>query len=220
MADEALVVGEDGVARCGWGSSPDIYIHYHDTEWGRTTVDERTLFEKLCLEGFQSGLSWLTILRKRPNFREAFDNFDAETVAAFDDGDVARLLGDEGIIRHRGKIEATINNAQCLLDMHVAGETLAGLIWSTEDPARDDVGRPGPQSFSDVPAITEASTSLSKQLKKRGFTFVGPTTAYAALQAMGIVNDHIEGCASRQPCAELRLDRAGAIADLTAAYRQ
>ncbi len=191
-----LVLGDDGNHRCGWGVSTPDYITYHDTEWGRPTTDERTLFEKLCLEGFQSGLSWLTILRKRDNFRAAFADFDHEAVASFDEADVERLLGDAGIIRHRGKINATINNAQALLELHTTGRTLAGVIWSHEP----DPERPAPASFVDVPATSPESTALSKELKKLGFRFVGPTTAYAGMQAMGIVNDHLDGCWMRAEC--------------------
>lgn len=196
---DGVVIGDDGAPRCTWGASTDDYAVYHDTEWGRPTVDERTLFEKICLEGFQSGLSWLTILRKRKNFRAAFENFDADAVAHFGDPHVERLLGDAGIIRHRGKIEATINNAQRLVELHDAGRTLGGIIWSHE-PA----SWPTPTSMADVPAVTEESTALSKQLKKLGFRFVGPTTAYAAMQAMGVVNDHMADCWAREACLDER----------------
>ncbi len=198
MADEPLVEGADGNLRCSWGSSSDDYTHYHDTEWGQPTVDERTLFEKMCLEGFQSGLSWITILRKREAFREVFNNFDAEKVAGFTETDIERLLGDARIIRHRGKIEATINNAQALIELHNGGETLAGVIWSYEPDDRV------PTAWSDIPASTPGSTALSKDLKKRGFRFVGPTTAYAAMQAMGVVNDHFGDCWKRDECASKR----------------
>lgn len=194
---------EHGVARCPWGVSTPDYIGYHDDEWGEPTTDERTLFEKLCLEGFQSGLSWITILRKREAFREAFNNFDAEIVARYGPGDVEQLLGNAAIIRHRGKIEATINNAARMIELWDGGETLAGLIWSHE-PADHRV----PQSLADVPAITTESTALSRELKKRRFRFVGPTTAYAGMQAMGIVNDHLDGCVSRQKCLDLRASMA------------
>ncbi len=190
---------EAGVARCPWGASTPDYVVYHDNEWGEPTTDERTLFEKLCLEGFQSGLSWLTILRKREAFREAFHNFDAKSVARFGPDDVGRLLDNAAIVRHRGKIEATINNAGRLLELWEEGETLAGLIWSHEP----EVHR-APVSLSDIPATTTESTALSKELKKRGFRFVGPTTAYAAMQAMGIVNDHLEGCTARRKCLDMR----------------
>ncbi len=192
---EDLVIGDDGNARCGWGVSTPDYVHYHDTEWGRPTIDDRTLFEKMCLEGFQSGLSWLTILRKRDNFRAAFDNFDAAVVAGYDDSDIERLLGDAGIVRHRGKIEATINNARAVMALRDSGRTLGGVMWGHE-PARG----PQPASMSEVPATTAESTALAKELKSLGFRFVGPTTAYAAMQAMGIVNDHISGCWVGQGC--------------------
>ena len=187
-----LVEGPDGKLRCGWGSSPDIYVDYHDQEWGNAVTDERTLFEKVCLEGFQSGLSWLTILRKRPAFREVFHNFDPASVAAMESDDVERLLGDERIIRHRGKIQATINNANVLLGLHSEGTTLRALFWDAA-PA----SKAAPVSFADVPATTPESTALSKQLKKAGFSFVGPTTCYAAMQAMGVVNDHLQDCHAR-----------------------
>ncbi len=194
-----LHVDEHGVARCPWGVSTPDYIAYHDDEWGEPTTDQRTLFEKLCLEGFQSGLSWLTILRKREAFREAFDDFDAPAVAAYTSDDIERLLGNAAIIRHRGKIEATINNARRMLELWESGETLAGITWSHE-PADHRT----PRSLADVPATTSESTALSKELKKLGFRFVGPTTAYAGMQAMGIVNDHLEGCVSRRKCLDLR----------------
>src|SRR4051794_30225115 len=170
--------------------SDELYIEYHDNEWGRPVHDERGLLERLCLEGFQSGLSWLTILRKRESFRAAFANFDIETVAAFGERDVKRLLGDAGIVRHRGKIEAAIQNARAAAEMHAAGESLAELVWSHAQPGR----RRAPRSLEDIPAITPESTALAKELKRRGFRFVGPTTAYAAMQACGIVNDHLAGC--------------------------
>lgn len=191
---ETLVVGEDGNKRCSWGSSSEDYIAYHDLEWGRPTTDEVVLFEKMCLEGFQSGLSWITILRKREGFREAFKGFELEAVASFDNDDVERLVQDTKIVRHRGKIEATIANAKALLALHESGATLAGLIWSYE-PADSP-----PTEWEHVASKTPESTALSKDLKKRGFRFVGPTTAYAAMQAMGIVNDHFVGCWKRQEC--------------------
>lgn len=188
----------DGNARCRWGASTLDYAVYHDTEWGRPVADDRTLFEKMCLEGFQSGLSWLTILRKREGFRAAFVGFDAAEMARFGPDDVARLLGDAGIIRHRGKIEAAVNNARALVDMWARGESLAGLVWAHEPQRR------AAQSYADVPAQTPASLALSKALKRRGFRFVGPTTAYAAMQAMGVVNDHLAGCWVREACEEAR----------------
>ena len=195
MTNDSLVIGHDGRPRCSWGASTDDYAHYHDTEWGRPTIDERTLFEKICLEGFQSGLSWLTILRKRDNFRAAFDDFDSTAVADYGETEVERLLGDAGIIRHRGKIEATINNAQRLVELHASGSTLGEVIWSFE-PA----DWPAPTAMGDVAAVTDESTALAKRLKKLGFRFVGPTTAYAAMQAMGVVNDHMAGCWVREEC--------------------
>lgn len=188
----------DGNARCRWGASTLDYAVYHDTEWGRPVADDRTLFEKMCLEGFQSGLSWLTILRKREGFRAAFVGFEAAEVARFGPDDVTRLLGDAGIIRHRGKIEAAVNNARALVDMWEREESLAGLVWAHEPERR--VAR----TFADVPAQTPASLALSKALKRRGFRFVGPTTAYAAMQAMGVVNDHVDGCWVRDACEEER----------------
>jgi DNA-3-methyladenine glycosylase I len=194
-AEGTLDIETDDRPRCAWATSTIDYAHYHDTEWGRPVTDERTLFEKMCLEGFQSGLSWLTIMRKRESFRAAFANFEAEEVAAFGPDDIERLLGDAGIVRHRGKIEATINNAQAMLELWDQGETLADLFWSH---------RPGqvasPTRLDDVPPQTEESKALSKDLKKRGFRFVGPTTAYAAMQAMGVVNDHLEQCWVRSAC--------------------
>lgn len=198
MTNDALVIGEDGIARCSWGSSSADYVRYHDEEWGRATTDERTLFEKMCLEGFQSGLSWITILRKREAFREVFANFDAAIVAEFGEPDVLALLDDARIVRHRGKIEATINNARSLLQLHERGSTLAELIWSHEP------GEAEPRVWDDVRATTPESTALSKELKKCGFRFVGPTTAYAAMQAMGVVNDHFVGCSVRDDCAAER----------------
>ena len=194
LANDAsdLVKGPDGQLRCHWGSAPDIYVEYHNNEWGNAVTDERTLFEKVCLEGFQSGLSWLTILRKRPAFREVFHNFEPTAVAAMGEDDVVRLLQDARIIRHRGKIEATINNANVLFDLHTAGSSLQSLFWGAA-PSNPTV----PVSFADVPATTPESVALSKALKKAGFKFVGPTTCYAAMQAMGVVNDHLEGCHAR-----------------------
>ena len=183
--------------RCFWvDSAPADYLAYHDSEWGYPVSDERRLFEKLCLEGFQSGLSWLTILRKRENFRAAFARFDVEAVARFTDEDVSRLLADAGIVRHRGKIEATIGNARATLDLVEQEGSLAAHVWGFE-PAPTD--RPTRYRAEDVRAMTTApaSIALSKDLKRRGFRFVGPTTVYAFMQAMGLVNDHTEDCAFR-----------------------
>ena len=187
-----LVIGQDGVARCPWGASPPEYRAYHDNEWGLPVGDDNRVFEKLCLEGFQAGLSWLTILRKREAFRRAFASFDPRLVARFDDSDIARLLGDPGIIRHRGKIAATIANAQATVRLAEQGVRLAAFVWSYEPGAR-----PAPKTLSDLPASTAESKALSAELRRHGFRFVGPTTAYAAMQSLGLVNDHLKGCHSR-----------------------
>jgi DNA-3-methyladenine glycosylase I len=179
--------GPDGRRRCWWGASTPDYLLYHDEEWGRPVRDDRGIYERMVLEGFQSGLSWLTILRKREAFRAAFENFDIERVARFGQRDVKRLLGDAGIVRHRGKIEAAIANAKAAAALDVP---LAELVWSFAPPRR----RRAPRSLEDLPSITPESTALSKELKKRGFRFVGPTTAYATMQACGLVNDHLAGC--------------------------
>lgn len=179
-----IIVGDDGILRCSWGDSPEIYRAYHDDEWGHPVDSDRTLFEKLCLEGFQAGLSWLTILKRREGFRTAFYNFDIDRVAEMTDDDVERLLQDTGIIRHRGKIESTINNAHRALEIIAELGSLGALAWSYEPE--------GTRSILD--ATTAESTALSKDLKKRGFSFVGPTTAHAFMQAMGIVNDHLPEC--------------------------
>ncbi|MFV0316840.1 MAG: DNA-3-methyladenine glycosylase I [Microthrixaceae bacterium] len=200
---EGLTIGADGGVRCGWCAGDDLYTEYHDTEWGFPTHDDRRLFEKICLEGFQAGLSWLTILRKRDNFRAAFSDFDHELVARYDDGDVQRLLGDAGIVRHRAKIEATINNARAMSELVAAEGSLDAFV----EQFRPDPGtRPDPVTWQAVSAMatTPESTALSKALKARGWRFVGPTTAYAFMQAMGLVNDHIEGCAIRPRAEELR----------------
>ena len=179
--------------RC-WGSSDPAYAAYHDEEWGRPVLEERGIYERLSLEGFQSGLSWLTILRKREAFRAAFYGFDPEAVASFGERDVARLLADAGIVRHRGKIEAAIANARGTLALREAGTPLEELFWSH---------RPGPgpaaTSLADLPAATPESTALAKKLRAAGFRFVGPTTVYAAMQACGVVNDHLAGCPAREP---------------------
>ena len=187
--------GEDGIARCPWCGADAEYVRYHDEEWGRPVAEDRRLFEKLCLEGFQSGLSWLTILRKRENFRKAFDNFEIEKVAGFGENDVERLLGDAGIIRHRGKIEAAINNAKAARKLIEEKGSLAAFVWSFEEKPG-----PAPQSLKEIAATSPSSTAMAKDLKKRGFRFVGPTTAYAFLQSMGVVNDHLAGCAHRAAC--------------------
>jgi DNA-3-methyladenine glycosylase I len=192
-----LVIGEDGLARCRWGASTPDYARYHDEEWGRPVRDDDALYEKLCLEAFQSGLSWLTILRKREAFRTAFAGFEIAAVARFGERDVERLMGDAGIVRNRAKIEAAIANAKAAAEL----EDLSGLIWSF---APDGDARPAPRSIAEIPAVTPESTAMAKALKKRGFRFVGPTTAYALMQACGLVNDHLEGCCARTSTAHLR----------------
>jgi DNA-3-methyladenine glycosylase I len=182
-----LVVGVDGLARCGWCASSELYMTYHDDEWGQPQRDDRTLFEKMSLEAFQSGLAWITILRKRENFRTAFAGFDAETVAAFGESDVERLLADTGIVRNRQKIEATIHNARVLADLPMP---LNELLWSFAPSPR----KARLAAFAEFQATTAESKAMAKDLKKRGFRFVGPTTAYALMQAMGMVDDHLEGC--------------------------
>lgn len=189
-----LVIGADSLARCGWGASTPDYAAYHDEEWGRPLHGDDALYERLTLEAFQSGLSWLTILRKRPAFRNAFDQFHLATVAGYGEADVTRLLGDAGIVRNRAKIEAAIANARAALDLP---DGLAALLWSFA-PA----GRPSrPRTFASVPAVTAESTAMAKALKKRGFRFVGPTTAYALMQATGMVDDHLDGCHVKPPAA-------------------
>lgn len=198
-ASADLVRGPDGVRRCWWPGAHDDYLAYHDDEWGRPVDDDARLFEKLCLEGFQSGLSWLTILRKRERFREVFAGFDPDRVARFGPRHVERLLGDAGIVRHRGKIEAAIENAKRARELRREAGSLAAYFWSFEPPA----GR-GPRSRDEVPARTDASARLARDLKRRGFRFFGPTTAYAFMQATGMVNDHLAGCRTRRPCEEAR----------------
>jgi DNA-3-methyladenine glycosylase I len=195
---DGIDIGADGVARCWWGAGDDLYRSYHDTEWGRPVGDDRRLFEKLSLEGFQSGLSWLTILRKRENFRRAFAGFDVEAIVGFGADDLDRLLADAGIVRHRGKIEATINNARRCLELHEEFGSLAAYAWSFEpDPA----SRPAVVDHAALMVMTTSpeATGMSTDLRRRGWRFVGPTTAYAFMQAMGLVNDHLVGCALRDP---------------------
>jgi DNA-3-methyladenine glycosylase I len=189
---DGLVAGPDGRLRCWWGASTPDYAVYHDEEWGRPIRDDRGMYERLCLEAFQSGLSWLTILRKREAFRAAFADFEPAAVAAFGDDDVARLMADAGIVRNRLKIDAAIGNAKAVAAMQRDGESLAELLWSFA-PAE----RPAPRTPADVPAVTPESTAMAMELKRRGFRFVGPTTAYALMQASGIVNDHLDGCLAR-----------------------
>jgi DNA-3-methyladenine glycosylase I len=187
---------DDGLARCAWCAASPAYRRYHDEEWGYPVVDERRLFEKLCLEGFQAGLSWLTILNKREAFRAGFAGFDAERLARFGAADVERLLGDAGIVRHRGKIESAINNARRVLELRAEFGSLAAYAWSHE-PAPDT--RPGAMTLEALRAATHSpeSVAMSRDLKRRGWSFVGPTTVYAFMQAMGLVNDHVEGCFAR-----------------------
>ena len=193
---EGLLRGEDGVVRCAWAGSDPVYLRYHDDEWGKPTHDEHRLFEKLVLEGFQSGLSWITILKKRPRFREVFRAFDPAKVARFGETDVKRLLGDPGIVRHRGKIEAAIQNARATLTLVEQEGSLDAYLWGFAPPASE---RPRRMRLRELRAMSTApaSTRLAKDLKERGFRFVGPTTCYALMQAMGMVDDHLEGCHRR-----------------------
>jgi DNA-3-methyladenine glycosylase I len=185
-----LVTGADGVTRCWWSGDDPDYCAYHDDEWGRPLHDERALFELLCLEGFQAGLSWITILRKRPAFRSAFRGFEIDAVAAFDESDVDRLLADAGIVRHRGKIAATIANARAVQEMHDAGTSLEQVVW-----AHAPAARPARlASRAEIPADTVESKALAKELRRRGMRFVGPTTVYAFMQSAGLVDDHLAGC--------------------------
>ena len=188
--DGSLITGADGVTRCWWCGDDPLYVRYHDEEWGRPTTDERDVFELLALEGFQAGLAWITILRKREAFRAAFDGFDIDTVAAYGDADVERLLGDAGIVRHRGKIEATIGLARLSQELGEEGSSLSELVWGFA-PAGDRVR---PSSPGEVPTNTPEAVELSKALKARGAKFVGPTIVYAFMQSAGIVDDHVAGC--------------------------
>ena len=201
--ESGLFGAADGAARCRWCQASPAYQHYHDVEWGFPVTDDRRLFEKLCLEGFQAGLSWLTILNKRESFRAGFANFDAEQVARFNAADIARLLADAGIVRHRGKIESTINNARRVIELRAEFGSLAAYAWSHEAPARS---RPKQMTLAVLQANTTSpeSVAMSKDLKKRGWSFVGPTTLYAFMQAMGLVNDHLEGCHVRAAALQAR----------------
>jgi DNA-3-methyladenine glycosylase I len=194
VATKGVEPGPDGKPRCWWCLGSEDYLAYHDDEWGRPLHGETELFERLTLEAFQSGLSWLTILRKRENFRRAFDGYDVERIAAYRAKEVTRLLADAGIVRNRMKIEATITNAKATREMHANGETLDELIWRL---APDSDSRPVPRTLADLEATTPESKALSKELKRRGFVFVGPTTAYSTMEAVGVVNDHLAGCAFR-----------------------
>lgn len=197
MSDTGLFTDAQGCARCAWCSATPLYQRYHDEEWGWPVADDRRLFEKLCLEGFQAGLSWLTILNKRAAFRAAMANFEAETLAQFGAAEVAQLLANADIVRHRGKIEAAIGNAQRLRQLRAEWGSLARYVWRFADLAQQ--GRPAHMTAAVVRGLTQsaASVALAKDLKKRGFRFVGPTTMYAFMQSMGLVNDHVQGCASR-----------------------
>jgi DNA-3-methyladenine glycosylase I len=206
VIEDGVVTGPDGLARCGWGTSTEDYVAYHDEEWGRPVTDDRGIYERITLEAFQSGLSWLTILRKREGFRAAFAGFDFEAVARFGDADVERLMRDASIVRNRAKIEAAIANARAGTEMATAGESLAELVWGFA-PAPTAA----PETPADVAAITPESRALAKELKGRGFRFVGPTTAYAAMEACGIVNDHLAGCAVRD---EVEREREAALRKL------
>ena len=201
--DNGLLSGPDRRRRCWWGADSDDYRAYHDDEWGYPVADDHRLFEKICLEGFQSGLSWLTILRKRGNFRRAFRGFDFHKVARFGPREVERLLQDAGIVRHRGKIESTINNAKRAREMEREFGSLAAYFWQFQPPASE---RPSPFDRTALLGLskTPTSTALSKDLKNRGWSFVAPTTAYAFMQAMGLVNDHLEGCHARRKVATAR----------------
>lgn len=200
-ASIGVVVGDDGRKRCGWCTATAEYMAYHDDEWGRPVTDDRLIYEKICLEGFQSGLSWLTILRKRENFRRAFAGFEPETVAGFGSADIDRLLADAGIVRHRGKIEATIANARATLAAQGSHGSLTAVVWGFEPPRRH---RRAAKRLGELPSTTDESRALSAALGKLGFRFVGPTTAYAAMESLGLVNDHLAGCHVRDACEQER----------------
>lgn len=203
MTATGLISGEDGKERCFWHGNLPEYLRYHDEEWGRPVTSDIRLFEKICLEGFQSGLSWLTILRKRENFRAAFAGFDFDKVALFDEADIERCVVDASIIRHRGKIVSTINNARRAIEMRAEFGSLAHYFWSHEPGPHE---RPTVVDRAHLSAnpTTPVSVRISKDLKKRGWTFVGPTTVYAFMQAMGLVNDHLEGCYCRKDVEAMR----------------
>jgi len=205
MSSDGLILGEDGIARCWWHGNDPEYLRYHDEEWGIPVDEDRRLFEKISLEGFQAGLSWLTILRKRENFRAAFDNFDVKKIAKYDEAKVESLLQNAGIIRHRGKIEAVINNANRMDELLSEFKSLAHYIWQFETPQD---GRPNKFDYKTLTSFTTntQSVALSKDLKKRGWKFVGPTTCYAFMQSMGMVNDHVEGCHCRDKITRMRKD--------------
>ena len=210
-----LFKGDDGALRCLWCRATPAYQHYHDHEWGHPVTDDRRLFEKLCLEGFQAGLSWLTILNKREAFRQGFANFDAERVARFGERDVTRLLADAGIVRHRGKIESTINNAKRVIELRAEFGSLSDYVWRYR-PA--PTSRPKKMTLDALRAMTTSAESIamSKDLKKRGWSFVGPTTVYAFMQAMGLVNDHLDGCHARRSISTLPSAASAAPAKVSA----
>lgn len=202
MADD-IITGEDKICRCWWCGQDPFYQSYHDNEWGRPVIDDIRLFEKICLEGFQSGLSWITILRKRENFRKAFDDFDIYKISKYQDEDIERLVLDAGIVRHRGKIISTINNAKRAIEMKKEFGSLSAFFWKWEPQSHH---RPTEFSSATLKALgkTDQSLALSKDLKKRGWSFVGPTTVYAFMQAMGLVNDHVDGCHCRKEIEKIR----------------
>ena len=203
MSKEGLLEGDDGQYRCWWQGNDALYAAYHDNEWGRPVTDDTRLFEKICLEGFQAGLSWITILRKRENFRAAFKQFDIEKIIRFTEEDVERLMKDAGIVRHRGKILSVMNNAQRAKELKREFGSLSNYFWKWEPDLSE---RPAKFTMADVKAIATSKTSIaiSKDLKKRGWSFVGPTTVYAFMQAMGMVNDHLEGCHCRSGIEKIR----------------
>ncbi|WP_268801093.1 DNA-3-methyladenine glycosylase I [Pseudomonas huanghezhanensis] len=203
MVAPGLIIDQNGLARCLWRSAASEYVHYHDCEWGRPVYDDVRLFEKICLEGFQAGMAWLTILRKREHFREAFDGFDIDTVAAYTEADVERLMTNPGIVRNRAKILSTLNNARRARELIDESGSLSAWLWAFEPP---DEERPKTidLDYWNANPLSTASIRLSKALKKRGWTFVGPTTLYAFMQAMGLVNDHLTGCACRDEIEQQR----------------
>jgi DNA-3-methyladenine glycosylase I len=194
-----VVIGDDGVARCPWGVSTPEYQAYHDDEWGRPVADEGRVYEMVCLEGFQAGLSWITVLRKRPAFRRAFASFDPEAVARFGERDVTRLLADTGLVRHRGKIEAAITNARATLQLHEQGLSLAAVVWAHEPRKARRV-----RTMGDLAPSTPESKELSSELRRYGFAFVGPTTVYSTMQAIGVVNDHLVRCSTHRVAEDER----------------
>ena len=202
---KALIIGKDSRPRCFWCGDDDQYVEYHDLQWARPVVDDIDLYEKICLEGFQAGLSWLTILRKRESFRKAFRGFDPKIVAKFNQRDINRLIKDESIVRHRGKIEAAINNAQATLKVQREFGSLATFVWSFCPDLVANLKRHNPKRISEIRPQTVESLALSKALRSHGFKFVGPTTMYAAMQSLGLVNDHFDGCHVREICEKQQL---------------